>query len=92
MKGKAIFEEAGGQPSGGTVTQGGNEKPVLEAIVDMMNAENIKENLKYVVMCVFVCVHADACALQGSVYAILRNGTEPAWNIPQDTKLQNGCF
>ena len=44
MIGKAIFEEAGGQPSanwGGTVTQGGVEKPVLEAIVDMMNAKNI---------------------------------------------------
>ena len=31
---------------GGTVTQGGVEEPVLEAIVDMMNADNIKENLK----------------------------------------------
>ena len=31
---------------GGMVTQGGVEKPVLEAIVNMMNAENIKENLK----------------------------------------------
>ena len=54
-------EGSGGQPSanwGGTVTQGGVEKPVLEVIVDMMNADNIKENLKYVVMCVFVCAHA----------------------------------
>ena len=53
-------EGSGGQPSanwGGTVTQGGVEKPVLEVIVDMMNADNIKENLKYVVTCVFVCVH-----------------------------------
>ena len=42
--GKAIFEEAGGQPSaywGLRVTQGGVEKPVLEAIVDKMNAKNI---------------------------------------------------
>ena len=48
--GKAIFdEETGGQSSanwGGTVTQGGVEKPVLQAIVDMMNADNIEENLK----------------------------------------------
>ena len=49
--GKVVFnEETGGQPSanwGGTVTQGGVEKPVLEAIVDMMNPDNIKENLRY---------------------------------------------
>ena len=31
---------------GGMVTQDGVQKPVLEAIVDMMKAENIKENLK----------------------------------------------
>ena len=31
---------------GGMVTQGGVQKPVLEAIVDMMNASNIKENLR----------------------------------------------
>ena len=31
---------------GGTVTQGGVQKPVLEAIVDMMKAENIRENLR----------------------------------------------
>ena len=31
---------------GGMVTQGGVQKPVLEAIVDMMKADNIKENLK----------------------------------------------
>ena len=30
---------------GGMVTQDGVQKPVLEAIVDMMNADNIKENL-----------------------------------------------
>ena len=55
-------EGSGGQPSanwGGTVTQGGVEKPVLEVIVDMMNADNIKENLKYVVMCMcfYVYIH-----------------------------------
>ena len=31
---------------GGMVTQGGVQKPVLEAIVDMMKPENIKENLR----------------------------------------------
>ena len=31
---------------GGMVTQDGVQKPVLEAIVDMMKAENIKENLR----------------------------------------------
>ena len=31
---------------GGTVTKGGVKKPVLEAIVHMMNADNIKENLR----------------------------------------------
>ena len=31
---------------GGMVTQDGFQKPVLEAIVDMMKAENIKENLR----------------------------------------------
>ena len=31
---------------GGMVTQGGIQKSVLEAIVDMMKAENIKENLR----------------------------------------------
>ena len=30
---------------GGMVTQDGVQKPVLEAIVDMMNADSIKENL-----------------------------------------------
>ena len=49
--GKVVFnEEIRDQPSanwGGTVTQGGVEKPVLEAIVDMMNPDNIKENLRY---------------------------------------------
>ena len=48
--GKLVFDvETGGQPSanwGGTVTQGGVQKPVLEAIVDMMSAENIEENLR----------------------------------------------
>ena len=43
-------EKTGGQPSanwGGTVTtQDGVQKPVLEAIVDMISAENIKENLR----------------------------------------------
>ena len=42
-------KETGGQPSanwGGTVTQDGVQKPVLEAIVDMMKAENIMENLR----------------------------------------------
>ena len=59
LVGKLVFNEgSGGQPSanwGETVTQGGVEKPVLEVIVDMINAENIKENLKYVVMCVCMC-------------------------------------
>ena len=31
---------------GGTVTQDGIQKPVLEAIVDLMSAENIEENLR----------------------------------------------
>ena len=31
---------------GGTVTQGGVERPVLEVIADMMNTENVKENLR----------------------------------------------
>ena len=48
--GKLVFnEETGGQSSanwGGTVTQGGVQKPVLDAIVDMMSAENIEENLR----------------------------------------------
>ena len=35
---------------GGTVTQDGVEKPVLEAIVDMMNVDNIKENLRYLIV------------------------------------------
>ena len=42
-------EETGGQSSanwGGTVTQDGVQKPVLEAIMDMMSAENIEENLR----------------------------------------------
>ena len=50
LVGRLVFNEGSGdQPSanwGGTVTQGGVEKPVLEAIADMMNAENIKENLR----------------------------------------------
>ena len=62
LAGKLVFnEENGGQSSanwGGMVIQGGVQKPVLEAIVDMMNTENIKENLRYIVLCVFVCVHA----------------------------------
>ena len=43
-------DKNGGQTSlanwGGMVTQGGVQKPVLEAIVDMMKADNIKENLR----------------------------------------------
>ena len=31
---------------GGMVTKDGVERPVLQAIVDMMNAENIEDNLK----------------------------------------------
>ena len=62
LVGKLVLnEENGGQSSanwGGMVIQGGVQKPVLEAIVDMMNTENIKENLRYVVLCVFVYVHA----------------------------------
>ena len=52
--GKLVFDKDddknGGQTSstnwGGMVTQDGVQKPVLAAIVDMMKAENIKENLK----------------------------------------------
>ena len=53
--GKLVFDEkddgkSDGSASsgnwGGMVTQDGVQKPVLEAIVDMMKAENIKENLK----------------------------------------------
>ena len=52
--GKLVFDKEddknGDQTSsanwGGMVTQGGVQKPVLEAIVDMMKAENIKENLR----------------------------------------------
>ena len=60
--GKLVFDKDddknGGQISstnwGGMVTQDGVQKPVLEAIVDMMKTENIKENLRYV--CARVCV------------------------------------
>ena len=52
--GKLVFDKDdknGGQTSstnwGRMVTQDGVQKPVLEAIVDMMKAENIKENLRY---------------------------------------------
>ena len=52
--GKLVFDKDddknGGQTSstnwGGMVTQDGIQKPVLEAIVDMMKAENIEENLR----------------------------------------------
>ena len=49
--GKLVFDKeddknASSANWGGMVTQGGVQKPVLEAIVDMMKAENIKENLR----------------------------------------------
>ena len=54
--GKLVFDEkdddksdgstASSENWGGMVTQDGVQRPVLEAIVDMMKAENIKENLK----------------------------------------------
>ena len=49
--GKLVFDKEDDKNAslanwGGMVTQGGVQKPVLEAIVDMMKAENIKENLR----------------------------------------------
>ena len=50
LLGKLVFDDETKGPSsanwGGTVTQDGVQKPVLEAIVDMMDANNIEENLK----------------------------------------------
>lgn len=48
-----MHDKDGSQSSenwGQTVTQGGVQKPVLEAIVDMMKADNIDYNLKYVIL------------------------------------------
>ena len=56
MIGKLVFDKkddsksdgstASSENWGGMVTQDGVQRPVLEAIVDMMKADNIKENLK----------------------------------------------
>ena len=54
LLGKLVFDDETKGPSsanwGGTVTQDGVQKPVLEAIVDMMDANNIEEYLKYHMM------------------------------------------
>ena len=57
-------EENGSQSSaswGGMVTQGGVQKPVFEAIVEMMKVENIKQNLRWLCTCVHVYAYVCMC-------------------------------